>query len=42
MIYKEIDKKQKQVDPQIHNMRIVEDNLKQLETMQFILAIITD
>jgi hypothetical protein len=42
MIYKEIDKKQKEVDPQIHNMRMVEDNLTQLETLQFILAMITD
>ena len=31
-----------QIDPEKHNMRIVEDNLKELETMQFILAMITD
>lgn len=34
MIYKEIQKKQKQVDSEKHNMRIVEDNLTELETMQ--------
>jgi len=33
MIYKEIDKKQKQIDPEKHNMRIVEDNLIQLLTI---------
>lgn len=27
MIYKEIQKKQKQVDPAKHNIRMVEDNL---------------
>ena len=42
MIYKEIDKKQKQIDPEKHNMRIVKDNLTELETMQFILSMITD
>lgn len=42
MIYKEIEKKQKQVDPAKHNLRIVEDNLTELETMQFILGMITD
>jgi hypothetical protein len=42
MIYKEIQKKQKQVDPAKHNMRIVENNMTELETMQFILSMITD
>jgi len=42
MIYKETDKKKTEVDPKIHNIRIVEDNLTQLETMQIILAMITD
>ena len=42
MIYKEIEKKELAGDPKIHNMRIVEDNLTELETMQFILAMITD
>jgi len=42
MIYKEIEKKQKQVDPEKFNMRIVEDNLAELEAIQFILAMIID
>jgi hypothetical protein len=42
MIYKEIQKKQKQVDPAKHNMRIAENNMTELETMQFILSMITD
>jgi hypothetical protein len=47
MIYKEIQKKQKQVDPEKFNMRIVEDNLAEdnlaeVEAMQFILAMIID
>lgn len=42
MIYKEIQKKQKQVDPEKFNMRIVEDNLAEVEAMQQILAIIMD
>ena len=42
MIYKEIQKKQNQVDPEKFNIRIVEDNLTELETMQFILAMIKD
>jgi hypothetical protein len=42
MIYKEIEKKQKQVDPEKHNMRIVEDNITEVETMQFILSMIMD
>jgi hypothetical protein len=42
MIYKEIQKKQKQVDPERFNMRIVEDNLAEVEAMQFILARIID
>jgi hypothetical protein len=42
MIYKEIQIKQKQVDPDKHNMRIVEDTLTEVETLQFVLAMITD
>jgi hypothetical protein len=42
MICKQIDKKQKEIDPEKHNMRIVEDNLTELETIQFILSMITD
>ena len=42
MIYKEIQKKQKQVDPEKFNMRIVEDNLAEVEAMQQILAMIID
>ena len=42
MIYKEIQKKQKAVDPAKHNMRIVEDNLAEVEAMQQILAMIID
>ena len=34
MIYKEIQKKQKQVDPEKFNMRIVEDDLTEVETLQ--------
>ncbi len=42
MIYKEIQKKQKQVDPEKFNMRIVEDNLAEVEAMQQIYAMILD
>ena len=42
MIYKEIQKKQKQVDPEKFNMRIVEDNLAEVEAIQFILTMIID
>jgi hypothetical protein len=42
MNYKEIQKKQKQVDPDKFNMRIVEDTLAELEAMQQILAMIMD
>ena len=42
MIYKEIQKKQKQVDPEKFNMRIVEDNLAEVEATQRILAMIVD
>ena len=42
MIHKEIQKKQKQVDPEKFNMRIVEENLAEVEAMQQILAIIID
>ena len=42
MIYQQIEKKQKQIDPAKHNIRIVEDSLTELETMQFILSMITD
>ena len=40
--HESIDKKQKQVDPTKHNIRIVENNLTELETMQFILSMIID
>ena len=40
MIYKAIQKKQKSVDPEKFNMRIVEDNLAEVEAMQQIYAII--
>ena len=42
MIYKEIQKKQKAVDPGKFNMRIVEDNLAEVEAMEQILAMIMD
>ena len=42
IIYKQIKKKQKQVDPEKFNMRIVEDNLAEVEAMQFIFAMIID
>jgi len=41
-IYREIQKKQKQVDPEKFNMRIVEDNLAEVEAIQQILAMIMD
>ena len=42
MIYKAIQKKQKAVDPEKFNMRIVEDNLAEVEAMQQIYAMILD
>ena len=42
MIYNEIQKKQKRVDPAKHNMRIVEDNMAEIEGMQQIYAMILD
>lgn len=42
MIYKEIEKKKKAVDPGKFNRRIVEDTLAELEAMQQILAMIMD
>ena len=42
MIYKEIQKKQKTVDPDKFNMRIVEDNLAEVEAMEQIFAMILD
>ena len=42
MIYKAIQKKQKAVDPAKSNMRIVEDNLAEVEAMQQIYAMILD
>ena len=42
MIYKEIQKKQKTVDPEKFNMRIVEDNLAEVEAIQQIYAMILD
>ena len=37
-----IQKKQKQVDPEKFNMQIVEDNLAEVEAMQFILVMTFD
>jgi hypothetical protein len=42
MIYKEIKKKQEQADPEKFNIRIVEDNLAEVEVMQQISAMIID
>jgi hypothetical protein len=42
MIYKAIQKKQKAVDPEKFNMRIVEDNLAEVEAIQQIYAMILD
>jgi len=42
VIYKAIQKKQKAVDPEKFNMRIVEDNLTEVEAMQQIYAMILD
>ena len=42
MIYKEIEKKKKAVDPGKFNIRIVEDNLAEVEAIQQILAMIMD
>jgi len=42
MIYKAIEKKKKAVDSEKFNMRIVEDNLTEVEAMQQILAMIID
>jgi hypothetical protein len=41
MIYKD-QLKQKQVDPDRHNMLIVEDNLTEVKILQFVLAMIMD
>ena len=40
MIYKAIQKKQKAVDPEKFNTRIVEDNLAEVEAIQQIYAMI--
>ena len=42
MIYKAIQKKQKAVDPEKFNTRIVEDNLAEVEAIKHILAMIID
>ncbi len=42
MIYKAIQKKQKSVDQEKFNMRIVEENLAEVEAMQQIYAMILD
>jgi hypothetical protein len=42
MIYQAIQKKQKAVDPEKFNTRIVEDNLAEVEAMQQIYAMILD
>jgi hypothetical protein len=42
LIYKEIQKKQKTVDPEKFNTRMVEDNMAEVEAMQQIYAMILD
>ena len=42
MIYKAIQKKQKSVDQEKFNMRIVEENLAEVEAMEQIYAMILD
>jgi hypothetical protein len=42
MIYKEIQKKKKQVDPEKFNTRIVEDRLAEEEAMEQVYAMILD
>jgi len=42
LICKEIQKKQKTVDPEKFNTRIVEDNMAEVEAMQQIYAMILD
>ena len=42
IIYKEIQKKQKVVDPEKFNIRLVKDILAEVETMQQIYAMILD
>jgi len=42
MIYKEIQQKQKAVDPEKFNTRIVEDNLAEVEVIQQIYAMTLD
>jgi hypothetical protein len=42
MIYQTIQKKQKAVDPEKFNTRIVEDNLAEVDAMQRIYAMILD
>jgi hypothetical protein len=42
MIYKAIQKKQKSIDPEKFNTRIVEDNLAEVEAMQQVYAMILD
>ncbi|HEY7573070.1 MAG TPA: hypothetical protein VH796_17045 [Nitrososphaeraceae archaeon] len=42
MIYKALQKKQKSIDPEKFNTRIVEDNLAEVEAMQQIYAMILD
>jgi hypothetical protein len=40
--YKQIDKKQKEIETEKHNMRTVEDSLTELETMRFVFSTIND
>ncbi len=40
MIYRQVIKKEKHVDPPKYNMQLLEDNLIEVKAMQFILMII--
>ena len=40
MIYRQVIKKEKHVDPTKYNMPLLEDNLIEVQAMQFILMII--
>ncbi len=42
IIYKQIDKKRKEIETEKHNMRMVEDNLTELETTRFVFSTIND
>ena len=42
IIYKQIDKKRKEIEIEKHNVRMVEDNPTQLETTRFVFSTIND